>query len=146
MQVFQSRWGYHPCDYATFRLLRKLNGYFERARRRFAAWKRWQRKLPHNRVIRRRIVDARGRKSGSEVVGPRPEPLLCPVFVERVNVVQRGVPAGERVRLLFDDLPAVYRAARTPRSKAQDVTPLPYSAEMLRGLLAQVEEYERAQE
>src|SRR5947209_1054995 len=76
----QSRWGWHPCDYATFLLLKELNRLYERALRQFAAWRRWQRKMPHNRVIRRTIVDAHGRKIGAEIVGPMPEPQLPPLF------------------------------------------------------------------
>src|SRR5262245_7884384 len=78
--VHRSRWGWHPCDYATFRLLRELNLRCERALRQFAAWQRWQRKLPHNRLIRRVVRDDRGKKVGREVVGPMPEPPLPAVF------------------------------------------------------------------
>jgi len=143
MTVFQSRWGFHPCDYETFQLLKKLNFHFERARRRFAEWKRWKRKLPHNRVLRSTIRDAAGRKVGTEILGPRPEPVLSPVFCERVMIVRVGAPAGERVRLLYEDLPEVYREARRPKASREEVRPLRYSAETLRQLVRLVEAGER---
>jgi hypothetical protein len=139
MTVFQSRWGFHPCDYETFQLLKRLHALFEHARRRFAEWKRWKRKLPHNRVLRRVIRDAAGRKVGTEVIGPRPEPELSPVFCERLMIVRGGAPAGERVRLLYEDLPEAYREARRPKATSEEAKPLRYSAETLRELLRHVE-------
>jgi hypothetical protein len=147
VQVHKSRWGYHPCDYETFLLLKKLNAFYQRALHRYAVWKRWSRKQPHNRVIRKRILDAQGCKVRSEVVGPMPEPCLCPFFTKREKVVRHRNNRGktiqegkaELVRLEFSDIPEVYRAARTPIPSEDLVPSLKYSPEEIRGMVNQVE-------
>jgi hypothetical protein len=147
-QVHKSRWGYHPCDYQTFQLLKWLNGQYQKALRGYAAWKRWSRKQPQNRVIRRRLVDAQGRLVGREVVGPRPEPPLCQLFCRREPVVSHRSADGpcvredvriERVTMTHEDLPAAYRAARTPWASPGLVPPRVYSAEAIRELAALAE-------
>src|SRR6267142_2725288 len=92
-----SRWGWYPCDYETFLLLKKLHAFYWRALRRYAEWQRWHRKQPHNRVIRQRLVDDRGRKVGSRIVGPRPEPWLCPVFCTRDKVLRHWNAEGKHL-------------------------------------------------
>lgn len=142
--VYQSRWGFHPCNYETFLLLKRLNELCERARRRFAEWQRWNRKQPQNRVVRTWLVDERGRRVGSRVVGPRPEPPLCPVFCERRQAVRYhspdgGPPRRQEVTLVCftdHDIPAAYRAARMPAPSPEQVTPLPLPAEVIRQLAA----------
>jgi hypothetical protein len=152
VQVHKSRWGYHPCDYETFLLLKKLNAFFLRALHRYTAWKRWSRKQPHNRVIRKKIVDAQGCKVGSEVVGPMPEPYLCPFFTKREKVISHRQSKGrhvkeeggaERVRLEYSDLPEVYRAARPPVPRQDLVAPLKYSPEEIHSLVHQLEARDR---
>src|SRR5712691_10368216 len=82
--MFQSRWGFHPCDYQTFRKLKFLNQIFLHAARLAHAWQRWKRKDPHNRVIRRRIRNDKGQTIGYEPPVPMPEPKICPVFSQKV--------------------------------------------------------------
>jgi hypothetical protein len=141
--VHRSRWGFHPCDYATFLLLKKLNVLCERARRQFAAWQRWHRKMPHNRVLRRKVVDADGRRIGREVVGPMEEPPLSELFrtVRHVRTYwsQDGKPLRDG-RLVeeacFDDrgIPEAYRSARRPAGSETDVKPLRLDLEEVRRL------------
>jgi hypothetical protein len=48
--TFRSKWGlYYPCDYQTYRCLRRIRGAFETARKRAAEWNRYHRRSPHNR-------------------------------------------------------------------------------------------------
>ncbi len=82
--MFQSRWGFHPCDYATFRKLKFLRHLHQKALRMAHAWERWNRKDPHNRVLRRRIRNAKGQTLGYEPPGALPEPRICPVFSQKV--------------------------------------------------------------
>lgn len=73
--VHSSRWGFHNSDYQTYRKLKALNLLYLEALRRAAAWERWSRKEPHNRLIRR--------KDGSRE--PLPEPALSPLFSRKVK-------------------------------------------------------------
>jgi hypothetical protein len=141
----QSRWGWHPCDYATFLLLKELNCLHERALRQFAAWRRWQRKMPHNRVIRRRIVDAHGRKVSSEIIGPMPEPPLTLLFCVRRSVrtfwSADGKPLKEgriveEMQFEGHGIADAYRAARRPMPSADEVKPLSLTEEDVRRLMA----------
>jgi hypothetical protein len=48
--TFRSKWGlYYPCDYQTYRCLRRIRGAFETARKRAAEWNRYHRRAPRNR-------------------------------------------------------------------------------------------------
>jgi hypothetical protein len=48
-EAFRSRFGYHPCDVATYHKLKELHKWYWQAVRDFHRWWRWQRKLPANR-------------------------------------------------------------------------------------------------
>jgi hypothetical protein len=140
MNVYRSRWGFHPCDYQTYLLLKQLNALYETALHNWAAWQRWARKLPHNRVIRRHLRNAQGETIGSEVVGPMPEPKLSALFCTRVHI--RLKDGGTATGVTFDSLgvPEVYRAARTPAATPQAVTPLPWTEDEIRQLIARAEQ------
>jgi hypothetical protein len=140
MAVHQSRWGYHPCDYETFQKLKKLHARYWRALRGYAAWRRWQRKRPQNRVIREWLRDAQGRRIGHRIVGPRPEPPLDPLFCVRAQVFShfaedaRLVREGtvvERVSFHDHGIPAAYRLARKPAATPEEVPAMPLSDETL---------------
>ena len=143
-----SKWGWHPCDYQTYRLLKELHRLCERARRQFAAWQRWRRKLPHNRVLRRTVVNETGVKIGVEVVGPRPEPELPPLFCVPRRMLTywsedgRPLKTGRPVEIVeFDDhgVPDAYQAARRPVAAETAVQPLRLTAEEVRRLAEKAE-------
>ena len=129
----RSRWGWHPCDYQTYLLLKGLNSLCERARRQYAAWQRWRRKMPHNRVVRRKVKDDQGRAIGTEVIGPRPEPELPALFCTRYQAVSQG-RAAEQVAFSDLGIPEAYRAARKPVPTREQVQPLALTAEQVRRL------------
>jgi hypothetical protein len=141
-----ARWGWYPCDYETYRLLKALNRLCEQAQRQYAAWQRWRRKAPHNRVLRRAVVDDGGNKVGTEVVGPSSEPVLPPLFCFRrqvwTNWSEDGRPL-KAARLVdsveFDDhgIEETYHRARRPVATEQQVERLPLSAEEVRRLAEQ---------
>lgn len=125
--TFRSRWGFHPCDHATYRKLKLLNLVYERAVRLAHAWDRWHRKAPHNRVCRRRLRDDQGRIIGYAAPVPLAEPPLCAVFSRKVqeqcfvdklgNYSKQGYLA-EKVVTDHVWIATDYPAARKPASAA----------------------------
>lgn len=111
-------------------MLRELNKVWFAARRQAAAWRRWHAKLPHNRVRRTRIRDARGRVIGYGAATPIPEPQLINGFWRK-----RELPSG-RVELTACDhgIETAYRLARYPKPTADEVTPLGISESDIREL------------
>jgi hypothetical protein len=141
--TYQSRWGWHPCDYKTYSHLKRLHGLYWQALRRYAEWQRWARKKPCNRVIREPIVDESGRKIGVRIVGTRPEPSLCPVFTSRIKEVRHYTAEGkhlvdpeavERVAILDHGVPAAYQMARHPAPAPELVRPLLITTEEIQRL------------
>jgi hypothetical protein len=49
---YKSRWGYHACDYVTWKKLKALRRFTLLTRRQLATHDRWYRKEPQNRVWR----------------------------------------------------------------------------------------------
>jgi hypothetical protein len=145
--MFQSRWGFHPCDYHTYRKLKILNRVYRQAIRLAHAWARWKRKDPHNRVLRRRIRNEKGQTIGYEPPVPLPEPRICSVFaqkiVEKRHVDKQGNFSREgfmEEKVVTDDLwiPADYASARKPVADPAEVQPLHHT-------IAELEElYEKA--
>jgi len=147
--IHQSTWGWHPCDYATFRLLKRLHRACEEARRQFAAWQRWRRKMPHNRVIRRWLRDDQGRRIGCVIAGPRPEPSLSPLFCVRRLTPSFWSEDGKPLKearfvedVVFDDrgLQTAYRTARKLAASPETVQPLSIAVEELQRLAADLPE------
>src|SRR5262249_28431556 len=130
--------------------LKELHKLYLKALRCFAQWQRWRRKQPQNRVLRQAVRDGRGCRVGRIVVGPWPEPRLCPVFCLRQQVVGHFAENGQMVRkgivaerVSFDDhgIPTAYRAARMPAPSAEAVPTLPLSPEAIGRLLAEAEAF-----
>jgi hypothetical protein len=131
--MFRSRWGFHPCDYQTYRKLKFLNQVYVQAVRRAHAWARWKRKDPHNRVMRRRIRNEKGQTIGYEPPVPRPEPKICFVFSQKVferrHVDKKGNFSREgflEEKVVMEDLwiAADYASARKPVADPALVQPL----------------------
>lgn len=101
----KSRWGYHPCSYETFVKIKKLKKAYWLSVYALAQWKRWNNKLPHNRVIKRKGI----------VIGPMIEPRVCSFILSK-----------ESQRILED-----FENARMPKSNPEDVRPLRMSVEWI---------------
>lgn len=127
--MYQSKFGFHPCDKATFLKLKKLHKYYWMTVQKFHEWQRWERKQPQNRVLREYFRDENNRKCGFKVIGPKPEPKYCPHFITVKSWV--GKVMDERV--LYD-----YQNARHPVDKDQ-VKPLNLTHAQIDSLLSQVE-------
>jgi len=111
-------------------MLKELNKLWMNARCQAAAWRRWYRKLPHNRVRRTRIRDDRGRPIGYGAAVPIPEPKLPSCFCRQVEL-----PSG-RIELFVSDegIEAAYRVARYPKICEDEVKPLLIAEEDIRRL------------
>ncbi len=141
--MFQSRWGFHPCDYSTYRKLKFLHHVYQQALRMAHAWERWKRKDPHNRVERRRIRNAKGQIIGYEPPAPLAEPRLCPIFSHKV-LEQRHVDKKANLfregfldeKVVTDDVGIAedYAGARKPVKELAEVRPLRVSVESIDAL------------
>ena len=112
--VFQSKWGFHPCNYDIFLKLKKIHKEYYRAVRQLANYDRWNRKDPKNRVIRKWKRNDMGQKIGCEIVGPRTEPYINPVFAETVVSRWSGTFKVIRFSNIIDD----YNKARMPKLRS----------------------------
>lgn len=103
----KSRWGYHPCTYEVYGLLKDLHRWYWQTVYDFHRWHRWQRKQPQNRV--------------------GPEPVFCELFVEDTvwyKPCRRGDEVHFKVypKMLIDhDVVDLYRKARTPMPESCSV-------------------------
>lgn len=115
-QVHRSRWGFHPCDWAHFAKLKKLHALYWRATYASAAWRRWQAKLPKNRVHRN--YGPGGRRAGGKAVEtPWAEPVSF--YVPEYAVLD-------------------YQSARMPKTEAALVTRLRLTGEQVDKMLAEL--------
>ena len=151
--MFQSRWGFHPCDYSTYRKLKFLHHVYLKAVQMARAWERWKRKDPHNRVMRRRIRNDQGQVIGYESPVPLAEPQLCSLFTKKVlekrHVDKHGnvFRDGFHEETLVTDDPGIvlnFSAARRPVKEPSEVRAMRLSAEAIDGLYEQAQQWMRA--
>jgi hypothetical protein len=114
-------------------MLKELNKLWFKSRCQAAAWRRWSRKRPHNRVRRPRLRDEHGRRIGFGPPEPIPEPTLHPCFCQKVKL-----PSGRfEVVLTNGSVEIAYRLARHPKPTPDEVEPLPITEETIRRLYDQ---------
>jgi hypothetical protein len=111
--VFKGRWGYHACDYSTFRLLKQLHKLVLQARIIQRDYERWERKDPKNR--RRRVRDREFAVTGPKVNVPKGlrewEPMPAP-YKTIVDPAKWSLVVSQ------------YRIARIPWKHSSQVIPL----------------------
>jgi len=145
--VFQSRFGFHPCDYSTYRKLKFLNMVYQRAVRLAHAWHRWKRKDPHNRVSRHRIRNDKGQTIGYADPVPLSEPMICPVFSRKVQEKRFVDKNGRHIKEGFLDEKVVTDDPRiaTDYSAVRKPVPEPAAVRPLRATVPEIDElYEKA--
>jgi len=144
--VHQSKWGYHPCDKEVFLKLKALNKFYVDALHRKAAWERWERKEPHNRIGRERLRSSNGQVVGYGVPVPLPEPVLNGLLVKEtyfsdVNRSGKWIKdvRVERAKVSFADgaeiIAQEYKYARTPQPSEKGMRQLKLSVETIDRLL-----------
>ncbi len=133
--TFQSRWGYHPCSAQTAKKLRRLNFLGYEARRREAAWLRWDAKLPENRRI---FVGGPPGYEGVKknqitkthrVYKPWPEPRMFPV-----------TPLVGSF-WFFNEVLVASRDARHPKSAPENVRPMTIPLDKIDKVLEAMEKW-----
>lgn len=80
----QPTWSDKPlwfkCSYTDFTRLRDINRVIGIAERKWAAWQRWARKAPHNRVHRTYRRNDSGQRCGVESTRTAGEPSFCTIL------------------------------------------------------------------
>ena len=139
----QGKYGWYPCDIETYHKLKKLNMAFNKALHEKAAWERWDRKEPQNRVIRAKLKDSTGRVVGYQASIPMPEPELTSIFCKKVvKRVQWGKKGGffkdgiDETHIELSDLPIYqdYCNARYPVAGEEGVSSLKMNMEIINEL------------
>lgn len=144
--VHHGKFGFYPCDWQTFQKLRRLYGYYLLALSRNADWARWNRKQPQNRVLRKWYRDAQGRRTGFEIVGPRTEPQLVPIFTEKAKHKNwRGDSLWDEVKILNSHIEQNYRRAKYPAASEAEVQPLTISIAEIDNMLAILDKWKSEQ-
>jgi hypothetical protein len=139
--TYETKWGHVAYGYEDYLKLKRLHKIWFKAVRAAARWERWVRKAPHNRLERRTLRDAAGRKIGREVVGPAPEPRVCDLFSRKLVTSDRE-PVGRWFVgwVRTDDAVArEYRKARYPKPASDDVEPAAMSGREIDAMLADAE-------
>lgn len=162
-KTYQSKHGYHPCDYKTFIMLKKLNSCIEKAKKKAAAWNRWHRKDPHNRhgnepkicPIFSKILDTKTiswnyqasdrtvhsywANDGRKVIEFKSHPKFCQVAINSDQYVMRPEKEGKAIMVDSFGIDRDYRNAKRPAKSADDVKPIYRDMELLSKLLAMLE-------
>ena len=98
-EVHQSKWGFHPCDRETFKMLKRLNFLRLQYLRQLAKHERWARKDIENRIVRKKgkpVLDANG---------------------HYITWVEPKLPFHK----IFNEVEENYRRARYPKPTAGEV-------------------------
>lgn len=146
--VHKSRWGLHPCSFATFVKLKRLCVAVRKAERICHQFKRWFRKAERNRVARPRIRNDKGWVIGYGVPVPIPEPKASEQLATKLQFMRHidinGVFHADKVPVEFMNLSSLSNeimscryAAQKPMPTAEDVKKLSLSDEAIDQLFAQ---------
>jgi len=141
--TFETRWGHVAYSYDDYLKLKKLHKVWFQAIRAGARWKRWVRKAPHNRLMRRTLRDADGRKIGREVIGPSPEPETCDLFSKKLVTTDRK-PVGRWFMGWIETdntIAKEYKKAKYPKPTADDVEPAGLTSQEIDTMLAAGEKW-----
>ncbi len=147
--TYKTRWGHVAYSYKDYLKLKKLHKIWFKALRDAARWKRWVRKFSHNRVLRRTLRDAEGRKIGREIVGSAPEPRTCNLFSRKLVDADRKPIVDEHNEygwflgwIETDKTVAVeYRKAKHPKADAAEVGKAGLTGSEIDTMLAAAEEW-----
>jgi hypothetical protein len=99
----QGKYGFHPCNYEDFKKIKLLHKHYWIARKRAAAYERYLRKQPQNRLIRK--------KDGLALAKPLPMPqpffpnvyaqILKKPIVPLYQQARHPQPTSDQVKMLL---------------------------------------------
>ena len=139
----QGKYGWYPCDWATYQKLKALNMDYNKALHEKAAWERWDRKEPQNRVVRAKLKDSKGNVVGYAAPVPQKEPAITSIFLKKVvKRVQWGKKGQyykdgkDEIFVELTDLPIFedYWKARYPVAGEEGVSPLSLKLDLINEL------------
>lgn len=131
-QTFQSKYGHHNCDYATWGKLKFLHKLYWEAVRMKAQWERWNRKAPKNRVMRKKIRDEKRQVIGYEAPVPMPEPNIETPFLRKYEVRRMG-EVSQALELLYAEVREAFLSTG-PQPTPEAVKPLPMKLDRIEAL------------
>lgn len=145
MQVTKTKLGYFVCRKATYAKVKKLHGYYLRALRQAAKWKRWYAKAPKNRVVQTRTYE-NGRTTLG-VILPVTEPKLLPIFTKKEVVstyydrdghyVEGGIEI-EKVSVCDMGICALFQAVRKPKKYQKNLPEVTTTLVEIEAMLYQI--------
>jgi hypothetical protein len=158
VNIFQGKFGFHPCDRPTLKKIKRIRDLIEKCKGRNNRFRWFHRKAPQNRIAR--TPDWKGAKHVTFVYKKVEEPKLFELFFARVEVPMshqfeyRMRSCGyhrDQFRFkveetqAYRDFMATYKAARSPAAKSPEgVTRLLHTPEQIDAILDQIELYHTA--
>lgn len=116
-QTWNNRTYYYPCDRETYHKIRRLRYLWFKTIQRFAAWERWARKLPHNRIQRQTL-----RKDGKPIGRREVYVDGKPVYIPEPRVPEFMLETlWNRKKVGHAWVEEMYRAAKHPQSEAPPI-------------------------
>ncbi len=142
-EVFKTKWGYVAYSYEDYAKLKRLNLIFQKARANAARWKRWVRKAPHNRIQKKKIRNEKGQKTGYNIGGPLPEPVVCDLFSKKLVDVDRKPLGRWFIGYIETDnkVETEYKKSRKPIENVEDVIKPGFSSADIEELFKKAEKY-----
>lgn len=142
-ETYKTRFGYVAYSYEDYLKLKRLNRLFYEDCKRAARWKRWVRKAPHNRVLKKWLRNDLGQRIGVEIVGSMPEPVTWDLFSTKlVNIDRKPIGRWFEGYIRTDNTVEVeYQKARHPQRSPGEVESPGLTTATIDGLLAQAERH-----
>lgn len=145
----KGKYGWHPCDVATFAKLKAIHRAYWESVYRLAAYHRWERKAPQNRVQKYEGKGADGKRLPLNPHRPINAPAMTPfMYMEsyqsytdgKGNVNCKNPFTLTRPSLLAEVMDVVqdYQNARQPKAKPEEVFALRLTTERIDALYAKI--------
>lgn len=136
MQIFESKHGFYATSKEDYKVLKQLRRIYDDSLSEIARWHRWTNKRKSNRKVKAPIFNNKKQKIGYAVLGPWPEPTVCPIFFNK-----SAGNNGWIISRLGKNLLEMYKEAKTPKQKRNQVKPAIYATAQLLQILQQAKVY-----